>query len=596
MRMQKHAPIYFVFLWLGFFSLAWAADSSIVLGPQLHFDQQDLESKTWNVSAVYLVREGVIPHVTLFFDGKKENVKGIKFASRYKHDYIKFSFSIPQSFQTKQVSYAAAGDKEYTFVVPAIGEPTNILYHSCNGYQRKKDLIAVNTIRPMWYQIRAQHQKVPFHLQLAGGDQLYADGLTYKRGPIPYKLTQSGKVYGVFALPVLDPYFRSFEGGSLLSVSEELREKVQEFYFNAYVDQYRTEHFREAQAEIPSLAQADDHDHYDGFKSYPVIIRENDVTKAIDFEAQWHVNAWQHARFENEFMRNVDTVNIEMKPYNFLKLVSDGKVAIAGIDTRTQRTAYRVLEDETVDLLFDEYERLSDKVKHLIVMLGVPVVYPSSRLAEGLVEFVDEHKIAKRFAKALKQINQFGKVEIADDFRDAWNHSAHRLERDRIVARFQALAERKRIRVTFVSGDVHLGGAGKIYPPEEKGRVEKSSKQTSPKVIYQLISSPVGNIPVATTQALSIGFKGARPQNINDSHMKLIRLRQGTPEHPVTKIKHGHQKHVKSRHYLLDRRNFGRLQLGAHDALNFTLSTEPIKSRHDLGVEHEPYHLIVPPI
>ncbi|KAF9544120.1 hypothetical protein EC957_012415 [Mortierella hygrophila] len=65
---------------------------------------------------------------------------------------------------------------------------------------------------------------------------------------------------------------------------------------------------------------------------------------------------------------------------------------------------------------------------------------------------------------------------------------AHKQERNKLIVRLQNFANDRKIRVTFISGDVHCAGIGrftaKISPPEK-----------DPQLMYQVISSAIVNEP-----------------------------------------------------------------------------------------------------
>ena len=58
---------------------------------------------------------------------------------------------------------------------------------------------------------------------------------------------------------------------------------------------------------------------------------------------------------------------------------------------------------------------------------------------------------------------RFGHAELLDDIIDHWDAKTHRGERAAFVERLQAVAKAREARVSFVSGDVHVGGIGRFY-------------------------------------------------------------------------------------------------------------------------------------
>lgn len=105
--------------------------------------------------------------------------------------------------------------------------------------------------------------------------------------------------------------------------------------------------------------------------------------------------------------------------------------------------------------------------------------------------------------------NKFdGSVEILDDLDDHWTTRHHRTERQFLLEALQKLAAEKNIRVTFLSGDVHLGAVGEFFTPsssERKHRVRfwKRKDEPSPhkegdgRYMACVISSAIANRPPA---------------------------------------------------------------------------------------------------
>jgi hypothetical protein len=70
-------------------------------------------------------------------------------------------------------------------------------------------------------------------------------------------------------------------------------------------------------------------------------------------------------------------------------------MALMGIDARVERTRHQVNYPETYDLIFKRvHDELgaaagSDKpIKHLIVLLGIPIAYPVCLLSQSVCEGV----------------------------------------------------------------------------------------------------------------------------------------------------------------------------------------------------------------
>ena len=59
--------------------------------------------------------------------------------------------------------------------------------------------------------------------------------------------------------------------------------------------------------------------------------------------------------------------------------------------------------------------------------------------------------------------HRFGHVDLLDDVIDHWDAKTHLGERKAFVERLQAVAKARQARISFVSGDVHVAGIGRLY-------------------------------------------------------------------------------------------------------------------------------------
>lgn len=55
-----------------------------------------------------------------------------------------------------------------------------------------------------------------------------------------------------------------------------------------------------------------------------------------------------------------------------------------------------------------------------------------------------------------------GQVELLDDLGDHWCAGPHKHERNQLVEKLQELVLEKRVRISFISGDVHACGVGVV--------------------------------------------------------------------------------------------------------------------------------------
>ena len=58
---------------------------------------------------------------------------------------------------------------------------------------------------------------------------------------------------------------------------------------------------------------------------------------------------------------------------------------------------------------------------------------------------------------------RFGHAELLDDITDGWEAGTHKKERNMLITGMQQLAKQHALRISFLSGDVHCCGVGRLY-------------------------------------------------------------------------------------------------------------------------------------
>jgi len=147
--------------------------------------------------------------------------------------------------------------------------------------------------------------------------------------------------------------------------------------------------------------------------------------------------------------------------------------------------------------MFDRLEKelVPGKTKHLLLLLGVPIAYPRLVWAETLM--------TSRFMAPLRMLNKMfgimsglfndfdGKVELLDDLEDHWAAATHKAERNHFVQRLQTLSYSKQVRITILSGDVHLAAVGRFF---SKAKLNVPQERDH-RYIVNIISSAITNAP-----------------------------------------------------------------------------------------------------
>lgn len=570
-KIRKHALTTLIYL----FSFALLAmetkELDIKLGPLLHIEDTNQKDNAWTVSALYLLPSAKFHPELIFGAETKSTVQGEVLATKFGYDYVKYTMPSHRGDRQEGIKYALKGEKtSYRFFAPAIKQASIGLYHSCDGYQSNADRKKVGGITPMWNEIMRRHEFLPFAFQLGGGDQLYADGLI-KNPKEDSSEPRSGKTFGVFALPAVKRWIEDGKEFYMKPFPKEAIAEVDRFYFDHYNRQYSEPGLKEAIASIPQGAEIDDHDLYDGCGSYPEYLQQSEGMRIIRSIASWYAYTIQHHL--NADKLKTEGQGSELPAYHFLHALDEGRLAVLSVDTRADRNLYQIVSNDSWDKMYNALEKLGAECKHLLVMLASPVVFASSKTLDKALIIVENEPTLHAVVSLKKDFNNaFGRPELEDDGQDQWCHANHKEELGDMIVKLQEFAQKKNIRVTIISGDVHLGGGGKIYSKKN------GPEDISPSAIWQIISSPVGNIPVNKILAKGLGKKAQSEKDLkNDCAMRTFKLR--------------HKGSTKKGPALIARRNFVSFTLLPNNDLYFEWSAE----RKD-NKPHKLYELTVPPL
>lgn len=418
-------------------------------------------------------------------------VQGIKLYEDPKKAFWRFSFSFPLNEYEAQWKYTIPGFRylggsaltnEWTFAVPAWDQSMRIMFHSCNGFSVGTD--TDSWAGPaLWNDVLRVHAKRPFHVMIGGGDQIYNDGVRVD-GPLK-EWTSIG-----------NPIKRQAH-----HFNEQLRVDCDEYYYNNYVRWYNHEPFKTANGRIPQVNIWDDHDIIDGFGSYTDHFMKCAVFRGIGGVAFKYYCLFQHhvappkSTFTTDSDGPVDPRQLENTfvleeqvpdprwilgkspgPYveersRSLYMRLGRRIAFVGIDARTERTRVQVNYPETYDLIFErlnqELRQANGEVKHLILLLGVPIAYPRLAWLENIITsplIAPLRLLNKRFGVAGGLFNKFdGQVDLLDDLDDHYTARHHKVERRELILRLQQFSKEHAVRITILGGDVHLSALGRFY-------------------------------------------------------------------------------------------------------------------------------------
>jgi len=443
---------------------------SVLMGPVLSF--RGCEDGNWNLSAVIVTNDppgnlttaaGSVP-AELLWQQKKGSA----------HRYI---FSFPMTNAPTTGSYTIAG-ATFEVAIPATATAPRMAYASCNGFSSLKLMKLVDDNNYLWTTMARKHglppvqgaaaqdangpevkTAKPYHLLLLGGDQVYADSL--------WETVPAMKAWAE----------KTWDAGNKATASQTMRKAIDEFYFNLYTDRWSQPAIAQMLARVPTLAMWDDHDLIDGWGSYPDDRQNCDVYDAIWCSASRAFAVFQQHLAKGE--RRPGTIGAaaadwweqpakqESRSGAFSFAYRIGPIAILAVDLRSQRTAEtQVVGEKHWNEVYQWIATaLPNDVVHLLVMSSIPVIYPGFDTLESLLGFVPGHQ------------------DLEDDLRDHWNSVPHKGERIRLVHNLLEVPGRG-IRVTLLSGDVHVGAIGEVH----SNRAEHAGYEA---LINQLISSGI---------------------------------------------------------------------------------------------------------
>ncbi|KAB5589360.1 hypothetical protein CTheo_7198 [Ceratobasidium theobromae] len=522
----------------------------LLCGPMLKYTRLNDDGSRWHGSVLIVLRappesgrrKPDEPSCSL--NGKDSRTKVVHLFTERDRIYWRFDLEVALGDDEREVWYSIVlpgqqHDKiERSFWVPKVSQSFRIMFFSCNGFVPGAEK-QVNGLA-LWNDVLRLHAKSPLHVMIGGGDQVYSDGVCEPHAPLcPWA-------------EELSPLKRS-----KIPFPLELRDKVDDWFFQHYCDWFNVSPFREANAQIPQLNIWDDHDIVDGFGTYrdawqrapvfmgvgeiawkymslfqqhlppsttingliydpasfnPVIAPAQRPTPSTAQEAAPTSRAGKSEEVEKQKGLTEGGEEVELDP-SYVRHPQEGPyikhrglsictslgegILFYGLDCRTDRTRHRICYADTYQAMFDRLENdlVPGKTKHLLLLLGVPIAYPRLVWAETLMTskvMAPLRLLNKTFGICSSLFNDFdGKVELLDDLEDHWAAAVHKAERNHLVQRLQTLSYAKQVRITILSGDVHLAAVGRFFSkakfnvPQEKDH----------RYIVNVISSAITNAP-----------------------------------------------------------------------------------------------------
>lgn len=446
---------------------------------------------------------------------------GTKIAVELGLVFYRYLIDLKLATYEQLVKYAVNGVHVllYLFFVPALAMLMNVVLYLCNGMSLGTDTKDFKL--SLWLDVLNKHADLHYHVMLGGGDQLYCDGIK-------------------LALPLVKQWaeLSRYSRKRHVKVTPELDLEVDNYYLKTYTNWFGKgflkvkagtlvlSAFPRALLMIPSVNIYDDHDIIDGYGSYKDKTMRGDLFELLGAKAykyymlfQHHVSLDEPLYGKAEPLWILGGVGPYIKQPNHLIYMNLGKeIALLGLDCRTERKLDQICLRQTYGVVFDRLEREilnNPNIKHLLVMLGVPIFYPRLVWLEKLLSLTalaPARMMAQRNLINKGLVNEFdGEVEVLDDLNDHWCAADHKAERNKLTKLLIEFGAAKGVRVTILLGDVHLAALGRVklkfhkHPTmhrvvENKDVVVENANvletpENDPRLIFNVISLAIINGP-----------------------------------------------------------------------------------------------------
>ncbi|KAI0126528.1 hypothetical protein BJ170DRAFT_724029 [Xylariales sp. AK1849] len=418
--------------------------------------------------------------------GKYKDVRGFRLHAERGCTFWRFNVEVELRDKQQRIAYRINRGPTTGFWVPARGQAMNIMFHSCNGFSLSVKPDDLSGPDPMWRDVLNTHQTQPFHVMIGGGDQIYNDAVMRQT-----KLFQAW-------LMLKNPLHKHNA-----PFTAELQDELEVFYLDRYAMWFSQGLFGLASSQIPMVNMYDDHDIIDGFGSYPEHFMKSPVFSGLGAVAFKYYMLFQQQSVLDEVEDTEPSWVLGCKPGPYIQELSrslymslGSGLALLAVDARTERTRDEVMREDTWKKLIDRCyaEILKGETKHLLVLLGVPIAYPRLVWLENILtsRLMDPVKALGKAGVFGKFLNHFdGGVEVLDDLDDHWTAKNHKDERKFVIEDLQDLAADKSVRITMLSGDVHLAAIGQFYSNPKLHIAKHRDFRYMPNVI----SSAIVNTP-----------------------------------------------------------------------------------------------------
>ncbi|PHH78576.1 hypothetical protein CDD82_2967 [Ophiocordyceps australis] len=478
-------------------------------------------------------------------DGEKlqkfKDVRGFRLHAERGCTFWRFNIEVELRDEQQRIAYRINRGPSMGFWVPPRGEAMNIMFYSCNGFSPNVKTDELSGPDPMWRDVLNSHQSRPFHVMIGGGDQIYNDRLAYNS-------------------PLFDGWLEERDPHEKRNApfSAAMQDELEAFYLERYCTWFSQGLFGLAVSQIPMVNMYDNHDVFDGYGSYPHLNMASPVFCGLGAVAFKYYMLFQHQSLVTETEKSEPSWILGVEPGPYMKELSHsvyvslgGKVALLAVDCRTERTESEVVREKTwekmMNRMYSEIRR--GQMEHLLLVLGTPIAYPrlvwlENILTSRLMGPVKALGKTGMLGKAMNDID--GGADARDDLNEHWTAKKHKQERSLIIEDLQDLAIDKSLRITILSGDVHMAAVGQFFSSPKLGL----PKHRDPRYMPNVIASPMVNAPPSDLMA-----------DVINKRNKMHHFDKQTDENMIPLFRHGVDGKVRNNAHLLPHRNWCSISL-----------------------------------
>jgi hypothetical protein len=341
-------------------------------------------------------------------------------AQRCGRSLWRYDFSLPWRDAECTGEYRI-GTRSWQICVPAARGTLRMAYTACNGSEQGDRWACGKERNERWLHLAYEHARNPFHLLLQGGDQLYADPI-WKEVPALAEWKR------------LPPWRRR-----RADFPPATADAVADFYFDRYWKLWDQPQLAPILSAIPSLMMWDDHDIFDGWGSWGAKWQACPTFQGIWAAARDHFALFQLGARPDD----LPDAFSDRRGGQFGFSCRIGAVGIVAPDLRSERSRARVLGEAGRRALAAALESMAD-CRHVLLLSSMPLVNPHLGALERFFNLMPGHQTWQ------------------DDLVDQWPSLAHWEEWRDLLRELVDFSARTGVRITSISGEIHLGALGVI--------------------------------------------------------------------------------------------------------------------------------------